>query len=88
MTFKTMNNHDVSSSDVDIALFLQDLSGGGAEKMMSSLANEFARRGLRVDFVLVQAKGINLKFLSEKVRVVDLRARNTYMCLPVLMKYV
>jgi len=87
MTFKTMNNHDVSSSDVDIALFLQDLSGGGAEKMMSSLANEFARRGLRVDFVLVQAKGINLKFLSEKVRVVDLRARNTYMCLPVLMKY-
>jgi glycosyltransferase involved in cell wall biosynthesis len=87
MTFITRKNDGRGDPRTDVALFLQDLSGGGAEKMMVSLANEFVRRGLRVEFVLVQAKGINLKFLSDKVRVVDLRSRNTYLCLPALMRY-
>ena len=80
-------NNGTSDPGIDAAFFLQDLSGGGAEKIMTSLANEFARRGLRVDFVLVQATGVNLKFLSENVRVVDLRSPNTYLSLPALMRY-
>ena len=82
-----MKNNDTSYGGTDVALFLQDLSGGGAEKIMAGFANEFTGRGLRVDFVLVQATGVNLKLLSEKVRVVDLRARNTYVCLPALIGY-
>jgi glycosyltransferase involved in cell wall biosynthesis len=82
-----MKINGASDPGTDAAFFLQDLSGGGAEKIMASLANEFVERGLRVDFVLVQATGVNLKFLSEKIRIVDLRARNTYTCLPALVRY-
>ena len=82
-----MNNNDASNPKIDAAFFIQDLSGGGAEKIMTSLANEFAGRGLKVDFVLVRAGGVNLKFLSEHIRVVDLKAQNTYMCLPALVQY-
>ena len=54
----TMKKNNTSYGGTDVALFLQDLSGGGAEKIMVSLANEFTVRGLRVDFVLVQATGL------------------------------
>ena len=87
MAFKTMKNNSTSNPRIGVAFFMQDLSGGGAEKTMTSLANGFARRGIRVDFVLVHATGVNLKFLSEKVRVVDLRSRNSYVCLPGLVRY-
>ena len=82
-----MKNNGPSEGETDVAFFLQDLSGGGAEKIMSGLANELVKRGYQVDFVLVHATGVNLKFLSEKIRVVDLKARNTYLCLPALMRY-
>jgi glycosyltransferase involved in cell wall biosynthesis len=82
-----MKIKDTHDPETDAAFFMEDLSGGGAEKIMASLANEFVGRGLKVDFVLVQAEGVNLKSLSENVRVVDLKAQNTYLCLPGLMRY-
>ena len=82
-----MRNNDPKDHETDAAFFLQDLSGGGAEKIMSGLANELARRGFKVDFVLVQATGVNLKSLDDKIRVVDLKSKNTYQCLPALMRY-
>jgi glycosyltransferase involved in cell wall biosynthesis len=87
VAFKIMKNNGSNNPGIDVAFFLQDLAGGGAEKIMASLANEFVGRGLRVDFVLVHATGVNLKLLSEKIRVVDLRAKNTYVCLPALVRY-
>ena len=72
---------------VDIALYLPDLKGGGTEYVMVQLANGLVSHGLKVDFVLVQATGVNQKFLSEKVRVVDLRSHNTYVSLPALIRY-
>ena len=84
---KLMKNNGTRNPKIDATFFLPDLSGGGAEKIMAALANEFVGRGLRVDFVLVHATGVNLKFLSGKVRVVDLKAQNTYVCLPALMRY-
>jgi hypothetical protein len=38
----------------DIAFFLVNLEGGGAEKVMLSLAGGFAEKGLKVDLVLVR----------------------------------
>lgn len=58
-----------------IALFLPNLCGGGAEKVMVSLANQFVERNKQVDLVLGKAVGINLKKVSEKVKIIDLRAR-------------
>lgn len=40
-----------------IALFLPDLSGGGAERVMLTLASAFRDRGYRIDLVLAQECG-------------------------------
>lgn len=57
-----------------LALFLPSLVGGGAEKMLFHLACGFAERGLSVDMVLAQARGVYLERLPASVRVVDLAA--------------
>lgn len=70
-----------------VALFLPDLSGGGAEKVMVNLAEGFARRGLRVDMVLVQAAGAYLSHISPDIRIIDLHARSAYTASPGLIAY-
>lgn len=56
----------------DIALFARWLSGGGAERVMSNLANGFAQRGLKVDFIIIQSrKGVAESF-HPNVRIIDL----------------
>ena len=70
-----------------IALFLYSLDGGGAEGVMANLACNFVKRGLKVDMVLVRAKGPFLSQLSPEVRVLELKASKTPACLPELIKY-
>jgi glycosyltransferase involved in cell wall biosynthesis len=70
-----------------LAFFLPDLGGGGAEKIMVTLANEFNRRGYEVDFILVRAGGVNLKHVAKNVRIVDLKARNAITSLPKVIGY-
>ena len=50
------------SQTYSIAILLPDLRGGGAERVMVNLAQEFARLGHRVELVLLRAEG---EFLSE-----------------------
>lgn len=57
-----------------IALFTRTLRGGGVERVIANLANEFALRGYRVDMVLAEADGVFLKDLKPSVRVVGLDA--------------
>ncbi|RYG40715.1 glycosyltransferase, partial [bacterium] len=57
-----------------IALFTQNLSGGGAERVMVHLANGLSETGLDVDLVLCQAEGPYAKHVSPKVRTVDLQS--------------
>ena len=40
-----------------IAIYLPSLCGGGAERIMVTLANAFAERGFQTDLVLVKAEG-------------------------------
>lgn len=56
-----------------IALFLPDLNGGGAERVMLTLAKYFVGRGHRVDLVLARAEGALLPLLPPMVRLVDLQ---------------
>ena len=70
-----------------IAFFLPDLSPGGAEKTGVLLASALARRNLPVDFVLVNARGEFLQLLHPSIRIIDLKARSSYTCLPDLVKY-
>lgn len=55
-----------------IAIFLPSLRGGGAERVMVTLANEFARREIKIDLLLGVAEGPYLSELSQSVNVIDL----------------
>lgn len=70
-----------------LAIFLPSLNGGGAERVMVTLANAFATRGFSVDLVLAAAKGPFLKDVLPIVRVVDLKAGRTIKALLPLARY-
>lgn len=70
-----------------IALHVASMAGGGAERVIAILANEFAKRGLKVDLVLDSATGEYLSGISSQVRVVDLRAPRVAASLLPLIKY-
>lgn len=55
-----------------IAIFVPDLAGGGAERMIVNLANEFTRRGLDTVLILAKQDGPNCQSLSTAVRVREL----------------
>lgn len=55
-----------------VSLFVPDLEGGGAERMMVHLANEFSLKSLAVDLVLAESKGHNLFKVEKSVHIVDL----------------
>jgi glycosyltransferase involved in cell wall biosynthesis len=70
-----------------VAIYLPSLGGGGAERVMATLANAFVARGVAVDLVLATAEGPYLKELSTKVRVVDLKAGRVTRSFPGLVAY-
>ncbi len=70
-----------------ICLFVPSLGGGGAERMIVTLANGFAGRGYAVDLVLAQAKGHFLQQVSSKVRIIDLNVSRTFKSLFGLVRY-
>jgi glycosyltransferase involved in cell wall biosynthesis len=59
-----------------VALFVPSLGGGGAERVMVTLANALAERRFAVDFVLWTETGPLRNLLSEKVQVVALGTCN------------
>ena len=70
-----------------VALYLPSLRGGGAERVMVTLANGFAERGYVVDLVLARAEGPYLPEVASGVRIVDLGARGVVASLPGLVRY-
>ena len=56
-----------------IAIVLHDLRGGGAEKMMVRLANQFCEDGDDVDMILITSGGSNKPYLSDRVKLIELR---------------
>lgn len=70
-----------------IALFLPNLGGGGAERVMVNLARGFAKRGLKVDLVLANAEGPYLSQVPSDVRIVDLGSSRVLASFPRLVRY-
>lgn len=71
----------------DIAIFLPSLEGGGAERVMSILANGFAARGHKVDLVLVSAHGPYISKISPHVRIVELGSGTVSRSIIALTRY-
>lgn len=58
-----------------ISLFIPNLDGGGAERVMLHLAEGFAEQKLQVDLVVAKAEGAYLSKIPENVRLVNLAAK-------------
>ena len=71
-----------------IAVFLPSLNGGGAERVMTTVANAFASRGYLVDLVLAKAEGPCLDYVSSSVRIVDLNVDRVMAALMPLRSYI
>lgn len=71
----------------DLAIFLPSLDGGGAERVMVTLANAFAARGLVVDVVLAKAVGPYVQDVATGVRLIDLRVDRVIKALWPLVRY-
>lgn len=70
-----------------ICLFAPNLNGGGAERIVSVLANHLVNRGFKVDLVLVSATGPYLENISEAVNVIDLQCKRVLLSTFKLAKY-
>ena len=58
-----------------VAIFIPDFAGGGAQRVNVNLANELARQGLAVDYVVHNADGPFATQLADNVRLVTLGGR-------------
>lgn len=70
-----------------IAIFVPSLGGGGAERVMVTLANAFAEAGYRVDLVLAKAEGEYIDQLSPELSVIDLKSARVMSSIPALVRY-
>ncbi|HPF79072.1 MAG TPA: glycosyltransferase [Alphaproteobacteria bacterium] len=70
-----------------IALVIPDLKGGGAQKMMINLANEFTLRGHKVDLLLLNHEGIYRGIINQSVNVIDFNKTRSLFAIPALAKY-
>lgn len=71
----------------DIAIFLMDLGGGGAERVMINLGQGFAENNLKVDLVLVKAEGPYLSQLDQRINIITLNKSRLISSLPSLVNY-
>lgn len=59
-----------------VALFLRNLVGGGAERVMLNLACGIAKQGVKVDLLLTKAEGEYLNRVPDEIRLIDFNAAN------------
>ncbi|MDV3347908.1 glycosyltransferase [Leptolyngbyaceae cyanobacterium CCMR0082] len=59
-----------------ISLFIPNLDGGGAERVMLHLAEGFAERGFAVDLVVAKAEGAYLSNIPDNIRLINLEAKS------------
>ena len=85
MLYKSREENECYSETISI--FLPSLNGGGAERVVVTLANGIAKRGFRVDLVLANANGTYLQDVSPAVRIVDLKAGRVIKALLPLASY-
>lgn len=78
---------ELSANSNPIVIFIPTLDGGGAERVMVTLANAIATRGFAVDLLLVNATGPLIRHVSPAVRIVDLQATRVITSLIPLMGY-
>jgi glycosyltransferase involved in cell wall biosynthesis len=86
-----MSNEEIGlskSNSLDrLAIFVSDMDGGGAQRIMLNLAKGIVERGYPVDLVLGRADGAYLAEVPNSVRVVNLKASRILTSAPALIRY-
>jgi len=76
-------------SNKKIAFFLQNLSGGGAEKSVVHLSNFLVNNGVDIDIVLVdKSNAAYLNELDSKIQLVDFKKNRSLKSINLLRKYI
>jgi glycosyltransferase involved in cell wall biosynthesis len=70
-----------------IACFFSTSGHSGVDRAAKHLIPALARRGYRVDLLKVRRHGPELPEVPPGVRVIDLKSRHTYACLPAVVDY-
>lgn len=63
-------------TDRKITLAVASFNGGGAERVMTMLANNFVSRGVSVDFIVLFSKGPYKEILDKRVNIIELTQTN------------
>lgn len=77
---------DQRASSFHLAFFVPTLAGGGAERVVVTLANAFADAGHTVDLLLTSRRGPQSESVSSEVSVVDFGSRHTWRAVPALVQ--
>jgi len=75
------SNRVGNKSVESVAIFLPDLSGGGAERAALNLTRSFMQKGLEVTLLVQQLKGALLQDLPDGVYVRNLNRRRVLNCI-------
>ena len=74
-----MINRPASSMNTKKILFiLNDLTGGGAERVFVNIANNFTEQGIGTEILLGRQEGVYLDILDPAIAIYELRASNFY----------
>lgn len=82
------NSTDSKSGAPRIAVLIPSLEGGGAERVMVTLANAFVEEGYRTDLIVGRARGPYLTSVSNNVRIIEFGSDRMSRCLPRLVHYI
>ena len=82
-----MGNRVTSQTRFHLAFFLPSLVGGGAERVILTLIQEYCQRGHQVDLILAKATGVFLSEVPNSVRIYDCDADRVLFAIPALVRY-
>jgi glycosyltransferase involved in cell wall biosynthesis len=78
---------DFHSPKKRLAIFLPELIGGGAQRVMLNLAQGIADNGYSVDLIVSKAIGPYLAEVPKNIRLVNLKSSGVVASLPALLSY-
>lgn len=86
-------NPEASAADATgrrrrICILLQDVRGGGAERIMLRLAEGFLAAGRQVDLLLVKKQGAYVGMIPKDARVIDLGRPHVLGAVPAIARYI
>jgi len=70
-----------------LALFCDDLEGGGVQRMTINLANHLVMEGFEVDLLLTRSNGPFKRLLDPSVNIVDLGYNRVLLSIPAVIRY-